>query len=409
MAILHTNITSSASGSNSTSSYVVVDALTDSVTLDGGASSYVVLQATVPIELTGGDNTIICSFSVDGVEDGPEMGLGFSDAADEGACPNFVWVMPGFTGTKTLALEWKHIAGTAVLDTGYTRSFQVIELLASEANLLIDVEALTDQDAPAAYADMLSMSGNAAAVDSSSVLVFLGNATYTTSASESADHRFNYITTREGPEISGYTNGTNDVSAGTMTWAKQAVDGDSHAFSWQWQELSGSPNVGAYNRSFQLLELLNSTIAVNFSGTSATVTDATGTYADIDSFTGSLTPDGVSSVVWMLANLQQDNSASTDTTADAQFKYDGALVGPESTALYRDDINKGAGLLMAWALAGWTGSKTVSLQWKNRKLTAAIDTGRTRSFQVIDIKAVAAAADIPVPLKGSFQNTLLRM
>lgn len=109
----------------------------------------------------------------------------------------------------------------------------------------------------------------------------------------------------------------------------------------------------------------------------------TGSWADVPGMTTSPDIAGTGSVVILVAQLQII-TAALDLTADFRFTVDGSPVGPVMPA-FADGVNQANGATLVHAVTGLSAAAhTFAVQMINLQGTAAIDTTRTRSFQVYE-------------------------
>lgn len=388
MPTLHADITSVASASIA-ASYADVNALSKSITLNGGASSLVLCIAHVNIVFDATDRTADFRFALDGTREGPEMTLCYSDNVDKGTGGMIVWVMNGWTGAKTVSLQGQVRKASPSLDTSRTRSLQVIELESSEANLLVNSTSTASYTFTGSYANITGMSGSGTAQSTSSQILMIANLTIADSTSDqSVDCMFADDGTTEGAVMTpSWTDSTDEMAGAAVMWCKAAADTSSHTYSLQGKIRLSSPVCDtSYTRSFQVLELLNADLPV--STTSTASQSAPTSYADMTGMSGSATPDSSSSIMLMIVNPNIEGPGG-DQAADGRFADGGTREGPEVTFGYRDTNDETSWTGMAWAKTGITGSHTFSFQWQDRLVTSGgpeTDTGRARSFQVLDIK-----------------------
>ena len=90
------------------------------------------------------------------------------------------------------------------------------------------------------------------------------------------------------------------------------------------------------------------------------------------------------SIVLLIASFSLDQGGSSDHVAEAQFAVDDTRQGPP-LLVFKDNTDKGCGLSIVWALTGISGSHKFALQWRATVSSPLVDTGRVRSFQVIEI------------------------
>lgn len=393
MPNLLASITSQTSGT-APATYADVPGLSAVVNV-ASTNSIILLIAAVPIALDkGGDHSSAkFQFADGGTREGPEQWMGYEDNTDSGLGGCIVYAKTGISGSHTFSLQWLDGGSdvAATLDTGRDRSFQVIELLDGEANLLVDIELTTSGSAPGTWADIPGFSATPSIAGTDSVLLMIAMMSTTKANDATADMRFAVDGTREGPELTWfYNDNAIEKAGGVLSHVKTGISG-SHTLSVQWQDRSNAPDIDTANaRTFQVIELLNADLLLDI--TSVTSGTAPGTYANIPALSGTPTVSAAASIVLMGMNVPIVLDA-TDRTADFQFADGGTREGPEVTLAFSDNSDEGGGGGMLWAKTGISGSRTFSAQWQDRLAAPSLDTGRTRSFWVIELKGVA---EVPV-------------
>jgi len=359
-----------------------------------GTGSIVMLLANASILMNNStDKYADARFSDDGTLFGPEMAMMSSDAADEGESKMMIWCTSGLTGSHTFALQWQRGLDIPELDTARPRSFQVIELLEGEADLLANITANSAGTAPVAYAPIEALSGAFTVGSTNSVVMLMSNVTPTFGTGDfNADFQFSDDGTLEGPESTlGWSDSNTRGAWSAMIWSKTGIDG-SHTLAIQWKRRSDIPTLNTSRvRSFQMLELKSADLLTSITAQSALNSNSAApvSYQDVDALSGSQTISDTGSVVFMAGFVPIALDESVDKTVDFQFADGLTREGPEITGAYQDTTNEGSHAGLAWATSGIEGSHTFSLQWQDRKGTPDLDQTRNRTFQVIEFKAVA--------------------
>ena len=130
------------------------------------------------------------------------------------------------------------------------------------------------------------------------------------------------------------------------------------------------------------------------SKTSQASNSAPGSFADmVDMAESGVVVGSASSVILLIASFSLDQGASGDHVAEIQFAVDDTLEGP-SLLVFKDNVDKGCGQSIVWALTGISGSHKFALQWRATVSSPLVDTGRVRSFQVIEITDASLMVDI---------------
>ena len=207
-------------------------------------------------------------FAIDGVRDGPLMGHTM-DNIDETTGLMMAWAVTGVTAVShTFSIQWQNVDVFPDMDTARPRVFQVIQFTA-DADLLVDVELLTADSAPASFADQSGMSGTPSIDSTDSVVLVLGNYTIEPAPDDTADNVFSIGGVEEGAEVAVWTDEGTPERAEAVLMAR-AVTGEvgATAMSLQWRirRIGSSPATDTTReRTFQVIDLV--TVAANLAGT----------------------------------------------------------------------------------------------------------------------------------------------
>ena len=388
----------SVSADSSTGSFTQVDDMTLTVTV-AGTGSVILLVAHVTIA-AGGSSDIGAEFRL--TEGGSPVGAvmgAVNDGVDETLAMGVVFAVTGLSaGDHTFTLEWANRQGSASTDTSRNRTLQVIELLAAEATILVDVVSQTADSAPATFADVDQFSGSGTVDGTGDIILMLANLMQKSAADNSYLMQFAVGGTREGPEISPTWSDSSAgrVGGGFLCYAADGFTAGSKTWSCQWEQFEDvSDTDEARNRSFQIIKLSTAAFLVDVISTSAG--SAPAAYADIPDFSGAGTPQASGSVELFLGVVQTVAPAdSAEETSDYRFADDGTREGPEMTLSFGDGSNAGdmGNGGMIWAKTGITGEHDFSMQWQDRIPQQPLDTTRNRSFHVIDLQSAAAPQTI---------------
>ena len=249
----------SSTASHTISTYADIGGLVPSAqTVASG--DILLFVANIPI--TGGSSrSADFRFATAGTREGPELTASGWQATDVGGESCITWLATGKSGSLVFSIQGANRTGTTTCDTGRTRTFQVLKL--TRGTILLNLTATGQNNAPASYADVPGLAGTSgSAVVSDSVVLFIGNVQIElTGTDETADFRFDQGDTREGPEVTlGFGDATNLWHGASLAWAKTGVTG-TPTFGMQWVQRAATAVTDATRtRSFQVLELLSSTI-----------------------------------------------------------------------------------------------------------------------------------------------------
>lgn len=357
-----------------------------------GTSSVVLLIAQIQgLKVDATDSTFDMRFTIDGSATNSPIMVAFTDrgSSDRSMGARLVWAVDGLsTGNHTFAVQVKRRKDINDIDTR-TRSFQVIEFDA-DASLLIDKQSVAANSSTGSFVNMTDLSATVTPA-SGSLLLFLFNAFPDAGAAgdKRAEFRFILDGTQDGPYGSCSIDDVNELDGVSMMWAETGHPATSQTIAVQWRTVgSAVPMDTGQNRTFQVIEITdNFNLATDVLITSAQTAPAT--YADMTGMTGTLTPDSTDSVVlWLGVGTI---AAAADSEAQMRMADGGTREGAELIT-WTDSTDIVASWSLTRAKTGLSGSHTFSLQWDALGTAPITDTGRERSFQIIDFKAAAAAA-----------------
>jgi len=250
-----------------------------------------------------------------------------------------------------------------------------------------NITSQSSSTAAAGFADILDLVDTVTIEDSGNVVLLIAVVPLELVGSEDecADFRFAIDDVLVGPEVSAFKDEADEGCGVAICWAATGLSG-STKFALQWRiRQGGSPETDTGRvRSFQVIEITDASILVNLTATSSD--DAVSGYTDINDLTDTKTPAGSGSVLLMLANM--NGAMGTDRVATFQFTVGGTGEGPESKS-FIDNTDEGCGISHIWMKTGVSGSTAFALQWDELIASYSADTGRVRSFQIIEITANA--------------------
>lgn len=202
---------------------------------------------------------------------------------------------------------------------------------------------------------------------------------------EGADFRFAIDDVLDGPEITAYKDQIDEGCGVALCFAITGLSG-STKFALQWRIRRATPIVDTGRvRSLQVIHITDASLLTDISSVSSQA--ATPGYDNVANLSDTKTPASADSILVLLANMV-GALASLDNTASFQFTVAGTGVGPESKA-FEDEVDEGCGMSQVWCLTGQSGSTAFALQWDELQNGMVTDTGRERTFQIIEITANA--------------------
>ncbi len=395
-----------ATSDTSSGSWTDITGMTSGSVTVAGTGSVILLMMTVSVDSSASDDTTQhFRFDIDGspASNGPEASS-FSDLLDETNGCSLAFAVTGLSaGSHTFKVQWIDEGANSGTSSVRLRSLVVVELLAADAALQIDLSAIDAQDDPATWEDIASSGGNftgSFTVTADSLQLMLANIPSNEAADTSSDIRFEIDTTREGAFSAFWCDATDDRASACLMYARTGLSGASHDFACQWQEKRAAAGVASdMRRTFQVVEVSdNFTLDVDVGLTSDD--DSDGTFNDVLGMSGSMTPDGTDSVVLYFACGVIEADA-TETVNDFRLADGGTPEGAvvQSFSDTTDGVN---GYCLAWANDNISGSHTFSLEWQtvSGKGNSSTDTGRERVFQVIDFAGGAPAASLLLRPRG---------
>ena len=366
-----------------TGSFADIADMSATVTI-AGTGSVVILMMSLNPEMSG-DECAEYRFTHDGARVGPVVSA-FADATDEGTGRTLMFALTGLSaGSHTFAVQAVNRSGTAVIDTAFPRTFQIVEI-ESGASILVDLETSSSDSAPASFANMANLSQAQTPAAGALLLFIHGSQILGQTGQKVSDHRFAIDGTRDGPNMTNVMDNVDETTGVMMAWGVTGVSAASHTFSVQWERSLDTPIMDtARPRVFQVIEITEDfDLLVDLESVSAD--SAAAGYTDIADMSGTPVIDSTDSIALVLANYTI--GAGSDETSDNRLSIGGSLEGAE-VSVWTDAADRAESLLMARAVTGESGSTAMSLQWKIRAATPDTDTARQRTFQVIDLKAVS--------------------
>jgi hypothetical protein len=153
-------------------------------------------------------------------------------------------------------------------------------------------------------------------------------------------------------------------------------------------------------RTFQVIEFTDfADLLVDNSSVAADTAPAS--YANMIGMSGSPNIDSTDSIPLVLANYVQDSSGGSDEVTESRLSIGaGGFEGAEISN-FTDSVDRSSSCMLARAVDNESGVTAMSMQWQIGKETPTADTGRERTFQVIDLVfpppgAISASPDLAI-------------
>jgi hypothetical protein len=375
-----------------TGTWADITGMSDTVTI-AGTGSIVILMMSLNPEAPGTRETAEYRFTSGGSPVGPEA----SARSDEAAANlvdgvTLMFALTGLAaGSHTFAVQAQNRLNTAVIDTAYPRTFQVVEI-ESGATLLTDVSSSASDTVDTTWSDIIGLSDTKTPT-SGSTLLFIATMNINDTGDDASNlHSFAIDGSRDGPEIMIFNDYSDGCSFGSFAWAETGVSAASHTFSLQWIESEANAATDAdtaRTRTLQVIEFTDDIdLLIDKESIAAHITPTT--YADITDMDGSPDINSTDSVVLVIGCFTTANT--TDDSADFRFSIGGTQEGAELTSMSDSATNDDtSGVMMARALTGESGTTTMALQSQDRIDGIVMSQTWPRTFQVLDLKTPEGA------------------
>lgn len=385
------DITSLTSGQvNST--WGTVPSLSASSITVAGTNSILLLIAQVQL-LDEGDSTAEFRFKVNGSVTGSPINTAFTDGphGEVGAHPmTLMWAITGLSGSSnSFSCEWQNILSFPSIDTTREHTFQIIEITAGDATILVDQSSTASATSPGTWGNLFNATGITVA-GTASVLLVIANVPidFSDGSDRSADFSFSVDGTRDGAVTSVFTDNIDEGPGWQGMLITDNRSAGSHSFQLQWQtrKLAADVDTGRL-RTFQVIEItVNAFLRVDEDATSAATSPVS--YADINEMTGTYTSFRSDSIHLIAGSLVPKNVGGGGTESNTQYRIaiGGTRVGSEMTT-FVDTEDEQSGISQIWAATSLTGSQTFSWQWEDlgNDEVAIADTTRARTFFVVEL------------------------
>ena len=367
-----------------TGSWDDITDMSQSVTI-AGTGSVVILMMSLQPQLTDDDECAFYRFTHDGNPVGPVLSS-WAEALDGGSGRTLYYALDGLSaGSHTFAVQAENRSGTVVIDTGYTRAFQCIEI-ETGAKLLVDVESQLAATAPTPTPAAITGLDDTQTTAANSIHIWLCGVQIDDLVNDSVDFRFALDGTREGPATSSWTSNTDKCDGMMVAYVTDNISAGSHAFSMHWVVRNSNPVADtSVIRTLQVIEVDSdvANLRVDVESIETGLTPAS--YADVPSLSGTAVIDSTDSVVLMFGNVTL--AANLRETADFRFEVGTTLEGAEMSGFARSAGGGGfvTTVAMGRAITGESGSTDIALQWQIRLATPEITANRPKTFQALDL------------------------
>lgn len=391
------DITSTSSGA-APESWGTIPSLSATNITVGGTDSVCLIVAHVKI-LDGSDKTIEFRLSVNGSPTGSPVLTSFIDGPHGswgGNGGTIIWAVEGLSGSSnSFAVEWQIVSSTPVIDITYEHTLQVIEIADGDASIKVDQSSTGSATSIGSWANLFSAS-DISIVDTSSIILMIANVNpiLTGFGDTGAEYRFSVDGTREGAFEANCKDSEDEGSGFSAMHVLDGLAAGSHSFELQWQTRGSAQGVDTTRlRTFQVIEITaNAVLQVEALLTSGGT--ATGTYGTMTGMTGTYTPAASSSINIVVGNIVYAATAKNSEAAH-RINIAGSQVGSEIAA-FQEGTGKLVSVCQIWAGTGLTTSTTFKWEWidLDNFYVAALDTGRTRSFFVLELTQGEASTEV---------------
>ncbi len=363
-----------------------------------GTNSVCLIVAQVKIK-DASDNSYEMRLKVNGSVTGSPVLTGDSDGVHGSSGNNggtIIWAVDGLSGSSnSFSVEWQRVLGTSTIDIAYQHTLQVIEIDGGDASIKVDQSSTASGTSTASWANLFS--ATTISVTSGAIVLMIANVPHSLplAGDQCAEFRFSVDGTREGAFGAFRKDIANMANGMSMMHVLDGISGN-HNFELQWiTRLSSghSPVDTTRLRTFQVVEITANAILqvkqlLTTSGT------APATYGTMTGMTGTYTPAASDSINLVVAQyLAAATVTSNEGEAATRINIAGTQVGSELVD-FQDNADELGHICQIWADTGLSASTTFKWDWVDlgNNEVPSLDTGRTRSFFVIEF--TQAAGDI---------------
>lgn len=341
-------------------------------------------------------------FYVNGSSTGSPVTTAWTDTAsgDEAQGATLVWAITGLSGSaNSFSVQWKRIQSACLMDTTRNRTFQILEIVGGDAEILVNQSVSGKIGDPATWEDLFTAS-DITVQGTSSVLIMIANVPFTLEADESTDLQFAVDASREGAITRFYTDETDGGNGWCGVHVLDGLSTGTHSFHLQWQTISGAGQTRAFLRTFQVVEItVNATLELEL--VSSVPGSAPGSYGDVNGLSDSYVVNGTDAIALIFANIQI--VAAVDRVAEFSVGIDSVEEGAQVLS-FTDSTAIAGYICLARAKTGLSNaSHTFAARWDAIQGTPTLDEARPRSLFVIEF---LQAPVVTYKLEGITKNNV---
>lgn len=376
------NINEVTPASSSGSWANITDMAASGITVQG-TNSVLLLMAQVQLN-PAGDNTAEFRFYVNGSEVNSPVITAFSDTAtnEEANSMTLLWAITGLSGSSnSFSVQWKTITGSPAVDTARNRTFQILEIVGGDAEILVDSGTAGQIGDPGSWGNLFQ-STDITIAGTSSVILMLANVPYNMEGDESTDFQFGVDNSGEGAVTTVYTDSPSEGNGWSGMHVLDSLSAGLHSFELKWQARTGAGQTDATRRrTFQVVEITaNAALKLDLISSAP---DSAGGWANVAGLSSSYNVASTAAIHLLIANMVQAGDSS-DSTADYSIGVDGTNEGAELIGM-ADSASIVQRICMTRLKTGLSAaSHSFQLRWLEIAGATAADTGRPRTFFAIE-------------------------
>lgn len=382
------NINEVTPASSSGSWANITDMSVSGITVQG-TNSVLLLMAQVQLD-PAGDNTAEFRFYVNGSETNSPVITAFSDTAtnEEANSMTLVWAITGLSGSSnSFSVQWTTVTGSPSADESRNRTFQILEIVGGDAEILVDSGTSGQIGDPGSWGNLFQ-STSIPVVGTGSVILMLANVPINMEGDESIDFQFGVNNSGEGAVTSGYTDSSLEGNGWSGMHVLDGLSTGDHSFELKWQARTGAGQTdSSRRRTFQVVEITaNAALKLDLI---SSVPDSAGGWANVAGLSSSYNVTATDAIHLLIANMVQAGDGS-DSTADYSIGVDGSNEGAEFIGM-SDSATMAQRILMTRLKTGLSAaSHGFQLRWLEIAGGTIADTGRPRTFFAIEFTQAPA-------------------